>query len=89
MENKIQVGQKLSCNGYPGTVTEVHKGQLSGMATVRLERGSVCVDIHELAKFNQWNEISNEWYGVNYRELPDDGAQQEAVIAEAERRESA
>ena len=34
-----------------------------------------------------WDAISNEWYGVDYRALPDDGAQQEAVVAEAERRE--
>jgi hypothetical protein len=39
---RIEVGQKLICNGYPGVVTEIHTGQLEGMATVRLERGSVC-----------------------------------------------
>jgi hypothetical protein len=82
---RIEVGQKLICNGYPGVVTEIHTGQLEGMATVRLERGSVCVDLRELYKFNVWDKISNEWYGVNYRTLPDDGAEQEAVVSEYER----
>ncbi len=41
------VGQKVTCNGYPGTITEVCTGQLSGMVVVRLASGSVCVDATE------------------------------------------
>jgi len=37
------VGQKVICNGYPGTITTVCDGQLKGMVEVRLARGSVCV----------------------------------------------
>ena len=40
------------------------------------------------SKKDIWDAISNEWYGVNYRELPDDGAKQEAVVSEAERRQT-
>lgn len=40
-------------------------------------------------QFEQWNEISMEWYRIAYIELPDDGAQQEAVVLEAERRNEA
>lgn len=44
----IEVGTKVICNGYEGTVLQVHAGQLLGMANVRLARGTVCVDITEL-----------------------------------------
>jgi hypothetical protein len=39
-----KVGQKVMCNGYEGAITEVHTGQLEGMVTVRMARGSVTVD---------------------------------------------
>lgn len=44
----MQRGTKVLCNGYQGTVVEVCDGQLEGMAVVRLDSGTVCVDIHEL-----------------------------------------
>ena len=40
---RFTVGDKVTCNGYEGTVQEVHYGQLSGMVDVRLDSGSVCV----------------------------------------------
>jgi hypothetical protein len=49
----IEVGTKLQCNGYPGTVTEICSGQLTGMAVVRLDSGDVCVSISELKQFNK------------------------------------
>ena len=36
-------GDPVICNGYPGTVTEVHTGQLEGMVSVRLAPSEVCV----------------------------------------------
>ena len=45
---KREVGQQVLCNGYPGTITEFCEGQLQGMAVVRLNSGSVCVDSSEL-----------------------------------------
>lgn len=36
-------GQRVICNGYPGTITEVCTGQLQGMLVVRLVSGSTCV----------------------------------------------
>jgi hypothetical protein len=49
----VTVGQQVICNGYDGTVTEVHTGQLNGMCTVRLARGTVCTGIAELLRFNR------------------------------------
>jgi hypothetical protein len=43
----IQVGTKVICNGYPGTVVVVHEGQLAGMIDVRLDRGDVCVSAND------------------------------------------
>ena len=45
----VVVGTPVMCNGYEGNVTEVCTGVLAGMAVVRLDRGSVCVGISELA----------------------------------------
>lgn len=42
---ELAVGSKVICNGYEGTVSKIHTGQLEGMADVRLVRGTVCVDI--------------------------------------------
>ena len=39
--NKYSVGDKVTCNGYPGTVIAVTD---YGMIEVRLPSGSVCVD---------------------------------------------
>ena len=44
----MRVGQKVICNGFPGTIVEVCGGQLNGMVVVRLERGPVCVDISDV-----------------------------------------
>ncbi|MDO8535052.1 MAG: hypothetical protein Q7S17_09985 [Xanthobacteraceae bacterium] len=45
-----QIGQKVKCNGFDGTITEVCTGQLKGMVVVRLASGSVCVSARELDK---------------------------------------
>ena len=47
----IRIGLNLNCNGYPGTITEIHTGVLAGMATVRLNSGTVCASISELIRF--------------------------------------
>lgn len=36
-------GQRVICNGHPGTVERVLTDQLAGMVEIRLARGSVCV----------------------------------------------
>jgi molybdopterin-binding protein len=41
----MQVGQKVLCNGYEGTISAVLTGQLTGMVEVRLPGGLVCVDV--------------------------------------------
>jgi len=42
-----KVGQRVICNGYPGTITRVCEWS-NGMVEVRLERGTTCVDFAEL-----------------------------------------
>jgi hypothetical protein len=49
----FKIGQKVICNGFPGTITEICTGQLTGMVVVRLASGTVCVDASELAHFNK------------------------------------
>ena len=44
------VGQRVTCNGYPGTITVVCTGQLHGMVEVRLSSGTVCVDYAEMLR---------------------------------------
>jgi hypothetical protein len=34
---KYEIGQKVICNGYPGTVIELCAGGLRGMIVVRLD----------------------------------------------------
>lgn len=57
-EADIKPSLLINCNGYPGAVTEVCTGQISGMCVVRLRSGSVCVSISELVRFQ--NNISAE-----------------------------
>ena len=42
-----KVGQRVTCNGCPGTITRVCEWSNS-MVEVRLERGITCVDFKEL-----------------------------------------
>jgi len=42
-----KVGQKVTCNGYQGTITRVCEWSQS-MVEVRMDRGLVCVDFKEL-----------------------------------------
>jgi len=37
------VGQAVTCNGFDGNIGEVYTGELEGMVSVRLNRGSVVV----------------------------------------------
>ena len=53
MTAQFQVGQKVICNGYDGTITEICTGQLAGTVHVRLASGTVSVDATELARFNK------------------------------------
>ena len=49
------VGQSVTCNGYPGTITAVCEGQLTGMVEVRLARGVVCVSYHSsMSRGSMW-----------------------------------
>ena len=62
-------GQKVECNGFPGTVVEICTGQLEGMVIVRLASGSVCVDASAVTT-NPWPEsyrqhaLWNRAYGI-------------------------
>lgn len=49
---KHQVGDKVVCNGYQGTVTALTD---YGMVEVRLERGSVCVDPSDVQPGTVWD----------------------------------
>jgi hypothetical protein len=55
-ESDIKVGTKINCHGYPGTVSEVCTGVLTGMCVVKLRTGSVCVGISELVQFQNYSE---------------------------------
>jgi molybdopterin-binding protein len=37
------VGQKVIANGFPGTVTKICGGQLTGMIEIRMPTGYICV----------------------------------------------
>jgi hypothetical protein len=52
---EIRAGTELFCNGYPGAVKEICTGQLKGMAVVRLASGEVCVSLHELNRFRDYD----------------------------------
>ena len=54
----IEINQKVICNGYPGTITKVCDGVLSGMVEVRLNSGDVCIDIKDLLVY-----VKNSEYG--------------------------
>lgn len=47
-ERAAQVGRKVMCNGYPGTITRVCEWT-TGMVEVRLASGDVCVDVADVA----------------------------------------
>jgi len=47
---KFKVGDKVICNGYPGSVTRVCDGQLAGMLEVRVPGGVTCVDASSVRK---------------------------------------
>lgn len=47
---KLNVGSKVKCNGYEGTITAICTGQLTGMVEVRVPGGVVCVDMLEVTK---------------------------------------
>ena len=38
-----KAGDRVTCNGYPGTITKVCEGQLLGMVEVHLPGGWACV----------------------------------------------
>ena len=41
--DEMSKGLKVICNGHEGVITEVHKGSLLGMVSVRLRAGVVCI----------------------------------------------
>ena len=45
--NGFKVGDKVWCNGYPGVIARLCEWS-DAMVEVRLERGGVCTDAHEL-----------------------------------------
>jgi hypothetical protein len=71
------VGQKVICNGYPGIVTTVCGGQLTGMVEVRLARGSVCVPYSypdcypsiDASEFEQWSQTDEAKKYMSRREM--------------------
>jgi len=44
----MKVGDYVRCNGQPGRVKEICRGQLKGMAVVQLHSGAVCVDVEDV-----------------------------------------
>jgi len=42
---EITVGNKVTVNGYIGTITKIHTDVRKGMVDVRLDRGEITVDI--------------------------------------------
>lgn len=53
MSKQYTVGTEVTCHGFPGTITEVCQDKLKGMVVVRLARGSVCVPLSELIRFDR------------------------------------
>lgn len=49
-------GLKVVCGGWPGTISKVCDGALTGMAEVRLESGTVCVSWAEIVKFWEYRD---------------------------------
>lgn len=49
----MKVGQNVMYNGFPGTITEVCAGKLSGMLVVCLERGDVCVSASQVLNLGE------------------------------------
>lgn len=47
MSIERKVGEKVTCNGYPGTIVAVCDWSDS-LVEVRLKSGEVCVDFNEL-----------------------------------------
>jgi hypothetical protein len=48
INDQMQTGQQVLCNGHKGTVVKICDGQLKGMVEVRLNSGVVCVDATEV-----------------------------------------
>jgi hypothetical protein len=62
-QKDIKVGLKINCNGFQGTVIEIHHGQLKGMIDVYLDSGTVTVSASEVLRFqNQTNQSKGNSY---------------------------
>ena len=49
-EDELNVGDEVKKDGYPGIITKVHTGQLSGMVDVKTSGGTSTVSISDVAK---------------------------------------
>ena len=47
METTFKLGDRVMCNGYPGTIIEIPSWTVN-MAVVKLPRGEVCVDMSDI-----------------------------------------
>ena len=54
---KYTRGEKVICNGYPGTIYTVCTGQLSRMYEVKVPGGLVCVDHSSIEKLPAKKEM--------------------------------
>ena len=50
VEDELNVGDEVKKDGYPGIITKVHTGQLSGMVDVKTSGGTSTVSISDVAK---------------------------------------
>ena len=57
----LKVNDKVLCNGYEGTITEIHEWDDNEMADVRLNSGGVCVAISELTKIVETKHTPLPW----------------------------
>ena len=49
-DDELNVGDEVKKDGYPGIITKVHTGQLSGMVDVKTSGGTSTVSISDVAK---------------------------------------
>lgn len=52
-DTPLREGDRVFCNGYPGTVLKVHTGQLAGMVDVRLPGGVGTVSVKEVSRIQE------------------------------------
>lgn len=49
--SEAAVGQVVMCNGFVGAIIEIHGGDMNGMVTVRLKRGTICLGLADIGLY--------------------------------------